>query len=339
MSPSPSEKPETWSPEKIQQLAMSFQSSRILLSAFELDVFTALSGEPKPSERVAQTIGADARATDRLMNALCALDFLKKEHGLFSNSEVAEKFLVKGRKNYLGGLMHTVHLWDTWSTLTDAVKAGHQVTSEPLEKRSSEWFEAFIAAMHQRAVMASPLFVSALDLSGVKTMMDVGGGSGAYAMAFARAKEDLRVTVFDLPGVIQLTRKYVAQGGLSDRIDFTEGDYGKDDLGQGFDLVFLSAIIHSNPPDLNRNLFKKIFRALNPGGNIAVSDFMMDESRTQPVFGAIFSLNMLVGTQAGDTFTEKEIKDWMLEAGFTDCKSIQVPGPANMVMGRKPRHD
>lgn len=339
MSPSPSETPATLSPEKIYQLASAFQSCRILLSAFELDIFTALSGKPKTSQEVAQTIRGDSRATDRLLNALCALGFVKKEKDLFSNTETAEKFLTQGKKTYLGGLMHTVHLWDTWSTLTDAVRAGHQVASEPLEKRSPEWFEAFITAMHQRAVMAAPLSVSALDLSNVKTLLDVGGGSGAYAMEFARAKEDLKATVFDLPGVIKLTRQYVAKGGMSHRIDFMEGDYSKDDLGHGFDLIFMSAIIHSNPPELNRELFKKIFRALNPGGRIAVSDFVMEENRTQPFFGAIFSLNMLVGTKAGDTFTESEIKDWMAETGFSDFKSIQVPGPANMVTGKKPGHE
>ena len=335
MSPPP-ENPEAASPEKIYQMASAFQSSRILLTAFELDIFTSLADGAKTSADVAAAIKGDSRAVDRLMNALCALGFLNKENNRFSNTEAADRFLVKGKKTYLGGLMHTVHLWDTWSTLTQAVKAGHQVGSGPLEKRSGNWFKAFIAAMHQRAVIAAPQSVSALDLSNVKRMLDVGGGSGAFAMAFVRAKADLSATVFDLPTVIPLTRQYVESDGLSDRIDFIEGDYSRDELGKGFDLVFLSAIIHSNSPAVNMELFKKIFRALNPGGRLVVQDFIMDSDRTHPVFGAIFSLNMLVGTMSGDTYTTDEIEDWMQQAGLVNFQSKKVPGPADIIVGQKP---
>lgn len=186
-----------------------------------------------------------------------------------------------------------------------------------MEERDDAWFVAFIAAMHGRAVHAAPELVSKLDLSGVSRVLDIGGGSGAFSMAFARAGESIRATVFDLPNVVSLTKKYIEKEGLSHRIDTVAGDYNKDELPQGYDLIFLSAIIHSNSPKQNQALFSKISNSLNIGGKIVVSDFIMDEDRTSPVFSAIFALNMLVNTPSGDTFTESEVKSWMKAAGIS----------------------
>jgi cyclopropane fatty-acyl-phospholipid synthase-like methyltransferase len=171
--------------------------------------------------------------------------------------------------------------------------------------------------MHGRAVNEAPRLIGTLDLTGVTRVLDVGGGSGAYSMAFVRAKDNLQATVFDLPNVVLLTQSYVDKEGLSDRIDTVAGDYNKDELPQGYDLVFLSAIIHSNSPQQNQSLFQKTCNALNPGGRLVVSDFIMDDDRTSPAFGAFFALNMLVNTPSGDTFTESEIKEWMRKAGMS----------------------
>jgi len=336
MKRSESNKMTVTSPEQIFEMATAFQTSRILLTAYELEVFSALEGRPRHSADIAETLGTDPRATDRLLNALCALGFVEKENDLFFNSHIAETFLVKGKKFYLAGLMHMVNLWETWDTLTQAVKAGHRVAMGPVKTRSSKWFEAFIAAMHQRAVMAAPEVVSRIDLSGITKVLDVGGGSGGYAMEFARANDNIRITVFDLPGVIQLTRQYVAEAGMLNRIEFAEGDYYVDELGRDFDLAFLSAIIHSNSPEQNQALFDKVSRALNPGGKMVVQDFIMDEDRTGPLFGAVFSLNMLVGTDAGDTYTPAEIKNWLGRSGFEKIQSISLQGPADIIVGHKP---
>jgi cyclopropane fatty-acyl-phospholipid synthase-like methyltransferase len=154
--------------------------------------------------------------------------------------------------------------------------------------------------------------------------LDVGGGSGAYAIAFAQAQPGLEVVVFDLPNVVPLTQGYVAAAGLSDRITTQSGDYNVNELGAGFDLAFLSAIIHANSPEQNRALLVRCARALNPGGQVVIQDFIMDEDRTTPAFGALFALNMLVGTSGGDTYTEAEVNGWLEACGFTDFRRMEV---------------
>jgi O-methyltransferase domain len=113
------------------------------------------------------------------------------------------------------------------------------------------------------------------------------------------------------------------------------GDYERDDLGQGFDLVFLSAILHSNSPQGNRDLIQKGVAALNPSGQLVVQDFIVDEGRGGPPFGVLFALNMLVGTEAGDTYTESEVQQWMLEAGLTRVARQDTPFGTSLIVGRR----
>jgi SAM-dependent methyltransferase len=154
-------------------------------------------------------------------------------------------------------------------------------------------------------------------------------------MAFVRAGKGIQAVVFDLPNVVPLTRRYIEAEGLSDRIETVTGDYTRDSLGGGFDLVFLSAIIHSNSVDVNKQLLKKAGDALNPNGRLIIQDHIMDEDRTAPLAGAFFALNMLVGTQAGDTYTESEVRSWMEEAGFKSVRRKANPLGTDLMIGRK----
>jgi SAM-dependent methyltransferase len=331
---SPARDARSFSPKPIMELATAFQRSRPLLTAFELGLFTALNSEARTSEETAAALETEARATDRLMNALVGLGLLEKSDGRFRNTPMAEAYLVKGRPEYMGGLGHTNHLWDTWSRLTEVVRAGHPIGLGGTNDRGDDWLRPFIAAMHTRARQSAGEVVGALDLDGVSRVLDVGGGSGAYAMAFARARRGISAVVFDLPNVIPLTKTYIAQEGLSAEVTTSTGDYLTGSLGDLFDLVFMSAVIHSNAPDDNRLLFRKAAHALRPGGQLVVQDFLMNEERDGPVMAALFALNMLVGTPEGDTYTESEVRSWMIETG---CRSIvrkDTSFGTNLIIGR-----
>jgi predicted O-methyltransferase YrrM len=325
-----------FTPIKIREIAYGFQSSRIFLTAYELGLFTALGDKAMTSAAVAKALKTDPRATDRLMNALCTMDLLAKKGGKFSNTPAAAQLLVQGKPEYMAGFMHTISLWNTWSTLTEAVRKGTTVAMRPhTNDRGNAWLSAFIAAMHDRAKTQATAIVTQIDLTGVKRVLDLGGGSGAFSMAFARAGKEITATVFDLDNVIPLARKYVKQAKLQTQIDYRAGDYLKHDLGKGYDIVFLSAIIHSNSESENQLLLKKCSKALNPNGQLVVVDFIMDEGRLRPPHGAFFSLNMLVGTRSGDTYTGSEVRSWMNAAGLKKIKRIDTPFGTSMVIGVK----
>lgn len=323
------------SSDSIREIALGFQKSRVLLTAYELGLFTALGNKNKTAAETARILKAKGHSTERLMNALCALGLLKKNKGRFSNTPLALRFLAKGNPDFMVGLGHTVNMWDTWSTLTQAVRQGKTVLTHFFDKRDKEWLTAFIAAMHERACQQARKIISLLGLSGVFSVLDVGGGSGAYAMAFVQAKKGISSTVFDLPGVIPLTRNYIKEEGLLSKVKTISGDYRADSLGEGFDLVFLSAIIHSNSSLENRALMHKCAAALNPQGQVVVQDFIMDGDRTSPAFGTLFALNMLVATESGDTYTEPEVRLWMQEAGLSGIKRRDTDFDTTLIIGKK----
>lgn len=319
----------------IRQFASSFQTSRILLSGVELDLFTHIDGSGVTSDQLAKNLDLDSHACDRLLNALVSLGFLAKKDQQFFNTEDSFNFLSRKSPNYLGGLMHSNHLWNTWSHLTEVVKTGASAYPAEINDRGEEWLVSFISAMHDRAIKQAPQQLADLDLTGVNYLLDIGGGSGAYSMEFIRQKPGLEATVFDLPNVVPITNQFIEKEGFSGKIETYTGDYTKDELPHGFDLVFLSAIIHSNPLETNQQLVKKCFDALNKGGKIIIQDWIMNNDRTQPTTGAIFAINMLVGTDGGDCFTEQEVTEMFDAAGFKNSLRIELGSGLSQMIAQK----
>ena len=322
-------------PNTIREFAASFQKSRILLSGFELDIFTNVDEHGTTSNQIANRLHLDEHACERLMNALVSLTFLRKQNNLFFNTPESFTFMSKKSADYLGGLMHSNHLWNAWSNLTQVVKTGNSAYPSQINARGEDWLFPFINAMHDRAKKQAPQQLANIGLSGIKSVLDIGGGSGAYSMEFVTKKPEIEATVFDLPNVVPITKKFLDKEGFSDKIKTHSGNYTTDDLPGGFDLVFLSAIIHSNSLEINQDLIKKCFNALNKKGKIVIQDWIMNNERTQPVSGAIFAINMLVGTEAGDCFTEEEVTGMLVAAGFSNISRIEFETGLSQMIAQK----
>lgn len=322
-------------PNEIREFASSFQKSRILLSGFELGIFTNIEESGTTNKQISHNLKLDEHACERLMNALVSLGFLRKENQLFFNTAESYAFLSKNSPDYLGGLMHSNHLWNTWSNLTKVVRTGVAALPEEINSRGEDWLLPFITAMHDRAIKQAPHQLKSIDLSGVNKLLDIGGGSGAYSMEFVNRKPEIEATVFDLPNVIPITQKFLGQENCSGKIKTHAGDYTKDELPSGFDMIFLSAIIHSNSLEVNRDLIKKCFRSLNNNGQIVIQDWIMNNDWTQPTYGAVFAINMLVGTESGDCFTEQEVSGMLSEAGFKDITRTEFETGYSRMVGKK----
>lgn len=313
--------------DELMAVARGFQESRALLTALELDVFTSV-GDGATAEDVATLIHADPRATGMLLNALVALGALTKTDDLF-HSTPASRALGQAR----AGLMHTVNLWDTWSTLTEAVRTGTTVIRPGVEAHREEWTEAFIAAMHARARTEAGKVVALASTAGPCHMLDVGGGSGAFSIAFAQANPDLRAEVFDLGPVTVIAERNIREAGLAHRVSVRAGDLSKDDFGRDFDLVLLSAINHMLDDRENQALLAHCAQALRPGGRIVIREFILDPDRAGPRQAALFALNMLVGTRRGNAYTEGDYGEWLRASGFVD---ISRPDPSgDVIIGRR----
>ncbi|MGA2444184.1 MAG: methyltransferase [Opitutaceae bacterium] len=326
-------------PDELMGMIRGYQESRILLTAIELDVFTAVERRAGQATAtgVAAELQTDARATGKLLNALVALGLLTKQANAFANAPAARRFFVAGTPDDARmALRHNLSLWATWSTLTQCVREGHVVRNREMQDRDDDWTTPFIAAMHRNAALRAPLMVQAVGAEGICHLLDVGGGSGAYSIAFARANPALRAEVFDLATVVPLATKHIAEAGLGDRVGTRVGDLRKDALGSGYDLVLLSAICHMLDPNENRDLMRRAFQALVPGGRIVIQDHIMNADKTSPRAGALFAINMLVGTAGGSTYSEDEYAQWLREAGFAQVRRLPLPGPNDLVIAQRP---
>ncbi|MGB9104988.1 MAG: methyltransferase dimerization domain-containing protein, partial [Terriglobales bacterium] len=209
-------------PDRLDQMIRGYMPSRCILTALELDIFTAV-GDGASAQQIGTKIHANARAAGMLLNALVALGLLSKSGDDYKNTPESARFLVQGSKdNHRNGLLHTANIWHRWSTLTDAVRRGTRIAID--RDRPPEWTHNFIAGMQRIAKDRAPLVVKTLGTADVRRILDLGGGSGAYSIAFAKACPDVQCEILDIPEVVPLAAEYVRQAGLLAQVSLRAGD-------------------------------------------------------------------------------------------------------------------
>jgi predicted O-methyltransferase YrrM len=313
-------------PDDILKLARQFMESRILLTAAELNLFTLLDEVPSTAENLACRITADLRGMTILLDALSAMGLLIKEpDGVYRCSpDVAACLSDRSPHSVLPMIHHANHLWKSWSNLTSKVSDTEPAEIPASAARNTDDMRAFIGAMHVVGASLAENIVKAVEPGKAKTLIDVGGASGTYAIAFLSAAPNMKATLFDRPAVIPIARERMAEAGMADRVRFVAGDFYADELPGGHDLAMLSAIIHQNNAAQNVELFRKVLHAMVSGGRLIIRDHVMEPNRIAPKEGAIFAVNMLVNTRGGSTYTFDEIKTWLEEAGFTKVRLLQT---------------
>lgn len=326
-------------PEPLALRIRAFQESRVFLTAIELDLFNAV-GAGATAAQVAAALATDPRATEMLMHALVSLGMLEKQGDVFRNSPDATRYFVStSPDDHRMALMHIVNLWTRWTSLTDCVRTGAAAPDRSdLARQSADSTEAFIAAMHSNASERAPAVVEAVGIRGVRRLLDIGGGSGAYSIAFARANPELRAEILDLASVVPIAQRYIGRAGVTDRVTPRVGDLRAGNFGAGYDLVIIFAICHMLDEQENADLIAHSFAALAPGGRLVIQDFLLNPDRTGPPMSALFALNMLVGTARGNTYTEEQYRSWMRAAGFDEIRRHDLHGPASLILGTRPKN-
>ncbi len=302
--------------KEIRKVWSAYQSSRVLITANNYRVFDYLE-KPKKAATLAGELKTDQRATEIFLDALTSIQLLKKKKDTYINSPVASRFLVSGGQYYQGDIIrHVDSMWQSWSNLDTVLKTGRP-------ERGARNHRAFILGMHNLAALKAEATVRDIGLSGVKRALDLGGGPGTYAIEMAR--KGIHVTLFDAPETRKIAMSVLKKAGIpKGLIDITGGDFLKDEIGEGYDLIFMSQIIHSYSAKDNIALLKKCRKALGKNGRIVIQEFLISEDRTRPVWSALFAINMLVNTEGGRTYSPGEIKDWLEKAGFRNVRKKMV---------------
>jgi len=312
-----------WTAQEVLDFSRSYQPACILTAAAALDVFTPLHAKPMTAGALAGVLDTDPRATTILLDALAALQFLSKQGEEYSVSEdVAELLSEQSADNVLPMLRHISNCLGRWAQLPKVVKTGKCAETSPSVRGTEADREAFIGGMNNISRPIAAGVIDKIQPTGFRHMLDVGGGPGTWSIAFLRAAPQARVTLFDLPEVISIAGRQFARAGLTDRVRLVEGDFYTDALPEGADLIWLGAICHQNSRQQNRNLFSKVHTAIADGGAAIIRDVVMDPSHTSPPGGALFAINMLVGTEAGGTYSFDEYKEDLNAAGFDDVTLI-----------------
>jgi predicted O-methyltransferase YrrM len=310
---------QSWTSESILNLARGFMEPRVLLTAVELDLFSLLASGSLSVDDIALKTGAQKRPLTILLDALSAMGLLLKQEDTYMTEPSAALWLdSRNPGTTVPMILHANNLWERWGKLSETVRPDH-----PQELEADRSLASFIGAMHVIGAPQAAKIVMAIQPGTARKLLDIGGASGTYTIAFLKISSHLQATLFDRVEVVEMARERLQTEGLSDRVTLIGGDFYQDPFPPGHDLAFLSAIIHQNSPEQNLDLYQKIYNALIPGGRLVIRDHVLSPDRLSPRSGALFAINMLVGTEGGNSYTFEDIAEGLTEAGFERIRLIQ----------------
>jgi len=329
-------------PERLQQFGFAYAPPLIISAAVNNKVFDTLQGGPKTVEQLEKETGGSVRGLRAIMDALVGLELLKKDRqSRYSLTAESEAFLVSEKPGTLAGFFGSILpvMISRWLRLTDTVRDGGPPVAVNQETEGTEFFSQLVETIIPMSYPAAQKLADHLKIAKAKEhvrVIDVAAGSGIWGIAVAQRSPHVRVTAVDWAGMIPTTKRITEKFGARDRFEFIEGDLSEANFGSGYDLATLGHILHSEGEQRGRQLLKKISRALKSGGTIAIAEWLVNDDRTKPLPSLMFSVQMLVNTEKGDTFSFNEIKKWLEDAGFKKVRKLEAPGPSPLILATKP---
>lgn len=296
--------------DNLNEWMWSYRAARVLHVLSGLKVFTHLEHKPMTAEALAQACGAPSELLEKLLTAGTAMGLLEKDGSLYRNSPLSREYLVEGKPLYQGHMIgHAANVWDVWTDLPG--KVGLRLS----QKEDLDAHRNFICGMHNiTTAIRGNLFLDVIDLSGRRSLLDIGGGPGTYSILACQHYPQLKATVFDLPETIAIAQNVIAQHGMADRIATRKGSWDTDDFGSGYDAALLSNVLHG-PTSRAPMKLAKAFSALEPGGLLAVQEFLLSDDKTGPLIPALF--NVMVGA-----YSQAELAAEIERAGFVEVRLV-----------------
>lgn len=329
--------------EEISDIAFGFMGSKALFAALHFGVFTHLANGPMTAEELGTASGLPTERARTLLTALASLTLVSAEDGRFANSPAANAFLVKGAKYDFGDYLRLQVDRQMYRLLDQIEPALANKLPEEATGSYADWFsdpeEARLYSESQHAGSLGPArgLAKAVDLSDAKTFLDVGGGTGAYAITMCKAHPELKATVVDFPNVAALGRKYVQEAGLSERITFVDGNALETEWPKHQDAVLMSYLFSGVPGETHAGLIKRAYDTLTEDGHYMVHDFVVNEDRTGPKLAALWQLQHTAFTPTARSLDDATLAAEIRKAGFKDVEVREmIPGLTMLATGRKP---
>jgi len=331
----------TPNPQRIINIANAFFESCVLFTATDLGIFDCIAKiKEADCTTIANMLSINKTAAERLLDACVALDLLRKENNHYSLTDESEAYLTsKSMSNLSGALRYNRDVYSAWGKLREYITNGTPVEKPELHLgKDKERTRAFVLSMHYRVLAIGRIVVPQLDLSGKKRLLDVGGGPGTFSMLIAQSNPSITCIVLDLPDIVKIAEELIEKQHMSHQVKTFSGDYHSTDFPPENDIINFFGVLHQESPDTIKNLLNRAYHSLNPAGAVNVMDMMTDAARTAPKFSALFSLNMALTTENGWVFSDTDMKEWCMKAGFIDFSVKPVGGfmPHWLATARKP---
>lgn len=309
---------------QFREAVYSFRLPRILFSALELDLFNIMEARDWTIPQLAKRLRASQRGLAILCRNLASVGLLVKSQSGYRISHFSKRYLQQTSSDFRGEyLILMQRQWSEWSHLTEVIRAGQPLDSQ--EPETPEYRRSFTWAMHHRSMEPAQEVAQQVALKGVRSLLDLGGGPGTYALAFLKNNPTLHATVMDRPVALDVARTLAQQSSYGARLTYRSGDFLKEPISGNYDVVWYSNVLHIYSPAENLKIFKKIRKTLSPGGRLLIQDtFLHDPKGLRPLETNLFAVSMLLYTDGGNTYSLQDVRAWLHQAGLTYSRVIHL---------------
>lgn len=335
-------------PTHILQTGFGFWSSKVLLTAVNLKLFTLLAQGRKTAEEIRTAYNLQQRGLADFLDALVAMNFLQREGNgagaKYFNSQESDTFLDKNKPSYIGGIMEMANnrLYPFWSHLDEALQTGMPQNEVKSGTKSlfetiyndEHLLEEFVAAMGGIQAGNFIAFAHQFNFSGFETHCDIGGAGADLSIQIALHNSGVHSISWDLPQVAPIANRNIERFKVQDRVVTQTGDFFKDDFPKA-DIITMGNILHDWDLEQKKMLIQKAYKALSKGGALVAIENVIDDERRENAFGLLMSLNMLIETRGGFDYTAADFTSWAKDAGFNRVDIMHLTGPSSAVIAYK----
>lgn len=329
--------------EEISEIAFGFMGSKALFAALHHNVFTCLSGKPMSADEAATATGLHPERIRTLLTALASLGLVSVDNGTFANAPAADAFLVKGAKYDFGDYLRLQVDRQMYGLLDQIELALANKLPADATASYANWFadpeaaQLYSASQHAGSLGPALGLSKSVDLSAARTLLDVGGGTGAFAITLCQAFPQLSATIVDFPNVATIGQDYVNAAGLADRIAYVPGDALETAWPRDQDAVLMSYLFSGVPGERHEEMITRAYDHLAPGGRILIHDFVVSADRTGPKLAALWQLQHTAFTPHARSLDDAWLADALTAAGFVGVSvEPMIPGMTMLACGERP---
>jgi len=310
--------------KQFREVVYGFRVSRVIFSALDLDLFNTMGSLVWTIAQLSKHMQASSRGVEILCRNLASTGLLVKSQAGYQTSSFARRYLQKTSGEFRGDYLTLMQRqWKEWSHLTEVITSGIPVDSQ--EPETTEYRRSFSWAMHHRSQEPAQQVAKQVSMKTARSLLDLGGGPGTYALAFLKTNPQLQATVMDRPAALEVAQTLAKQASVESRLSLQAGNFIEDKIHGTYDIVWYSNVLHIYSPSENLKVFRKIKRALKPGGRLLIQDtFLKDSQGLRPLETNLFAVTMLLYTDTGNTYPLQDVRAWLHKAGLNRTRVINL---------------